>query len=63
MHYLVIWMNLIKVAQSGFRKRHSCETALLKITDKWMEAIDSGFCIGTVFLDLRKAFDLVTRLC
>ena len=40
---------------------HSCGTALLKITDKWMEAIDMGLFVGTVFLDLRKAFDLVNH--
>lgn len=51
--------KLLRSNQSGFREKHSCETALIKIIDEWMEAIDNGYLIGTVFVDLRKAFDLV----
>ena len=46
-------------AQSGFRTKHSCETALLKLIDGWMEAIDKGKQTGAILLDLRKAYDLV----
>ena len=45
--------------QSGFRSKHSCQTALIKLIDKWMECIDKGDIVGTLFLDFRKAFDLV----
>jgi hypothetical protein len=51
--------NIIYNAQSGFRKHHSCNTALIKLIDSWLKDIDSGKMIGSVFLDLRKAFDLV----
>lgn len=53
--------KLIGISQSGFREKHSCETALLKIIDDWMKSIDNGYLIGSVFLDLRKAFDLVNH--
>ena len=53
--------GLIRESQSGFREGHSCETALLKIIDDWNKSIDSGYLIGSVFLDLRKAFDLVNH--
>ena len=53
--------DLLRIAQSGFRQNHSCETALIKIVDNWTDAIDKGYFIGTVFLDLRKAFDLVNH--
>ena len=47
--------------QSGFRTNlHSCETEVT-LTDGWMESIDKGKLIGTIFLDLRKAFDLVNH--
>ena len=51
--------NLIHESQSGFRQKHSCQTALIKLTDKWMAYIDNGNTIGSMFIDFRKAFDLV----
>jgi hypothetical protein len=51
--------NIIYEYQSGFRKQHSCQTALVKIIDSWLKEIDSGKVIGTIFLDFKKAFDLV----
>jgi len=51
--------NILHSTQSGFRKNHSCNTALVKLIDTWLKYIDEGRVIGTVFLDLKKAFDLV----
>ncbi len=45
--------------QSGFRQKHSCETALISLNDKWLQAPDQGRIIGSVFVDFRKAFDMV----
>ena len=45
--------------QSGFRTNHSCQTALVKLLDEWVAAIDNNEIVGTLFLDLSKAFDLV----
>ena len=45
--------------QSGFRALHSTLTALLKNTDDWYNGIDLGKFVGTVFVDLKKAFDTV----
>ena len=45
--------------QSGFRAKHSCQTALIRLLDDWISAIDNGEIVGTVFVDLSKAFDLV----
>ncbi|KAK3105561.1 hypothetical protein FSP39_000518 [Pinctada imbricata] len=51
--------NILHDDQSGFRSKHSCITALTKITETWLKEIDNGNLIGTVFLDFSKAFDLV----
>ena len=51
--------NIIHKYQSGFREKHSCHTALTRIIDDWLDAIDNGMYVGALFLDLRKAFDLV----
>ena len=60
--HLTAYLNkysLIHESQSGFRRKHSCQTALVKLIDKWMECIDKGDMIGSIFIDFRKAFDLV----
>ena len=51
--------NVLETLQSGFREKHSCQTALIRLVDEWLNDIDSGKVIGSVFVDLKKAFDLV----
>ena len=51
--------KIIHKTQSGFRKQHSCQTSLTRLIDTWIKDIDNGNLVGTVFLDLKKAFDLV----
>ena len=51
--------NLLHKTQSGFRSKHSCETALVNMIDSWLAGIDSGKMIGVVLVDFKKAFDLV----
>ena len=53
--------SLIHPLQSGFRPLHSCQTALINICDTWLTEINSSNIIGSVFLDFRKAFDLVNH--
>ena len=62
--HLMAYLNkysLIHETQSGFRQKHSCQTALVKLIDQWMACIDKGDIIGSLFLDFRKAFDLVNH--
>ena len=51
--------DLLHKTQSGFRSQHSYETALIHMTDNWLNAIDNGKMIGIVLVDFKKAFDLV----
>jgi len=47
--------------QSGFRVRHSCETAIQWVISSWKKNIGQGMMIGIVFLDLRRTFELIDR--
>ena len=47
--------------QSGFRKYHSCQTALTRLCNSWLTSINKSEIVGAVFLDFKKAFDLVNH--
>ena len=49
--------------QSGFRKKHSTETAAVYLVDTILAQMDRQNYTGTVFVDLKKAFDLVNHKC
>ena len=51
--------KLIHENQSGFRPKHSCQTALIKLVDQWMSCIDKGDMVGSLLFDFRKSFDVV----
>ena len=51
--------NLFHILQSGFRPKHPCHAALSAMCDMWLSAIDHPETVGAVFLDFKKAFDLV----
>ncbi len=48
-------------AQSGFRKGHFTTTCLIDFLDGIYDDIENGMVSGVLFLDLKKAFDLVNH--
>ena len=54
--------NLIYPRQSGFRKRHSTETALIQIIDELLFNLDKNKISGLVLVDYSKAFDMVDHI-
>ena len=60
--------SLHEIFQSAYKKGHSTETALTRIHNDIIRAIDDGECVILVLLDLSAAFDtvdhdiLITRL-
>ena len=55
-HHHILFEN-----QFGFRKNNSTSYALMEITEKIKECIDSGKFGCGIFIDLRKAFDTVNH--
>ena len=53
--------DLIYIRQSGFRSKHSTETALIKIIDDLLFNLDNDRVSGMVLVDYRKAFDMIDR--
>ena len=53
--------NVIDPLQFGFHKKHSIAHALTRLTEKFKQIIDDGDYGCGVFIDLKKAFDIVNH--
>ena len=51
--------EIIPSEQFGFRRKSSCEMALLHALDRWICDMDAGLFVGALAIDLSKAFDTV----
>ena len=51
--------NLYEPYQSAYRKSHSVETALIRVQNDILQALDKKQCVILVLLDLASAFDTV----
>ena len=46
---------------TGFRKNHSTQSALVNIIEKWKHGLDKGKKVGTISVDISKAFDTLNH--
>ena len=53
--------KLFNPHQSAFRRFHSCESAALRITEKYLNAFNNSELCGAVFIDFSKAFDTINH--
>jgi Reverse transcriptase (RNA-dependent DNA polymerase)/Endonuclease-reverse transcriptase len=53
--------NILCEMQSGFRKNHSCESAIQIVLAKWRRLIEEGNVVIAVFLDFKRAFETIDR--
>ena len=42
----------------GFREAHSTQHALFKLLQPWQKGLDNGGFVGTILMDLSKAYEL-----
>ena len=52
--YLEKYLNTLLC---GFRKAHSTQHALFKLLQPWQEELDKSSFVGTILMDLSKAYD------
>ena len=55
----VFSQNLSSKHQWGFKKKHSTELLMLKLTERWKQELDNAHVVGVLFIDFKKAFDSV----
>ena len=51
--------NLLHPSQSGFRKKHSCQTALTSLVEQWLTNINNNEFNGAIFVDFKNAFNVI----
>ena len=57
-HQLYIYMNnFLNELLCGFRKAHSTQHALFKLLQAWPKELDNSEFIGTILMNLSKAYD------
>ena len=53
--------NFLSELLCGFRKADSTQHALFRLIQKWQEELDSGGYVGTILMDLPKAYDCLSH--
>ena len=51
--------NFLNEVLCGFRKAHSTQHALFKLLQSWQKSLDCGGFVGTILIDLSKAYDCI----
>ena len=51
----------INQKQSGFQKHQSCQTALVRINEIWLQSMNSRKLNGSLFIDFERAFDTINH--
>ena len=44
---------------AAYRKKYSTYYVLIRLIENWKKALDENFLVGTVLMDLSKAFDCI----
>ena len=47
---------------SAYRKTYSTNHVLIRLIENWKKSLDQNKFLGTVLMDLSKAFDCIPRL-
>ena len=53
--------NFLSELFCGFQKRHSTQHALFRLITKWQAELDSACYVGTILMDLSKAYNCLSN--
>ena len=53
----IYFENILSPKLSAYRRGYSCQHVILNLTEYWRKALDDNQNVGTIGLDLSKAFD------
>ena len=53
--------NFFHINQSAFRSQHSCQTALIKAIEYWLNSINSNKINDSLFIEFKQAFDTISH--
>ncbi len=51
--------DILDIHLSAFRKNNNTQTILVKAGEDWKKALDNGKYVGTILMDLSKAFNVI----
>ena len=54
---MAYFVSILSHSLSAYRTGCSCLHVILQLTEFWRQSLDNGNCVGTVAMDLSKAFD------
>ena len=54
---MTYFVSILSHSLSTYRAGYSCQHVILQLTEFWRQSLDKGNCVGTVEMDLSKAFD------
>ena len=54
---MTYFVSILSHSLSTYRAGYSCQHVILQLTEFWHQSLDKGNCVGTVAMDLSKAFD------
>ena len=55
------FQNIFSKFLSAFRRKYGCQSALVRMCEEWMLSLDKGESIGSIAMDLSRAFVSVTH--
>ena len=53
----IYFENILSTRVSAYRRGYSCQHVILNLTEYWRKALDDNHNVGTIGMDLSKAFD------